>query len=266
MAWHAGIVVVAAAGNSGAPGTIHSPGHDPYVITVGALDPNGPLSGSVDLVASNSSQGPTLAGLVKPDVITAGRKVVSLRVEGSYLDVMLPERVVDEVYFRLSGTSQATAVTSGIVTLLLDKNPNLRPDEVKYILKQTAISLPNHGQNVQGKGALDAYKVVTFSGKQKDNRGLRPANSFARNSFRGIDKSVPLTWKDLTFNGGVDSNNVTWDNVTWDNVTWDNVTWDNVYWDNVTWDNVYWDNVTWDNVTWDSAYWDSTEWNSGDID
>ena len=69
-AWHAGIVVVAAAGNTG-PGasTITVPGNDPYVITVGAVDTQQtPDDWSDDVVPEWSASGPTLDGFVKPDV------------------------------------------------------------------------------------------------------------------------------------------------------------------------------------------------------
>ncbi len=266
MAWHAGLVVVAAAGNGGQPGTIHTPGQDPYVVTVGALDPSGTLGRADDVVAYYSSQGPTLAGQTKPDVVAPGRKVVSLRAPGSYLDVLLPDRVVALDYFRLSGSSQATAVVSGLAALLIQKNPSLRPDEVKYLLKQSALPIAGYTANVQGAGSIDAYRAATYPEKRKDNRGLRPSNGYASRSFAFADKTVPLTWKDLNAHNGVDSKGVTWDSVTWDNVTWDSVTWDNIFWDGVMWDGVMWDGVTWDGVFWDSANWDSVGWDAFTID
>ncbi|MBI2165436.1 MAG: S8 family peptidase [Chloroflexi bacterium] len=267
MAWHAGIVVVAAAGNSGSSnGTIHSPGHDPYVVTVGALDPAGTLGVDDDTVAFYSSRGPTLAWHTKPDLLTPGRKVVSLRVPESYLDLALPDRVVETGYFRLSGTSQATAVASGVAALLLQKDPSLKPDQVKYILKHASRPLAGFDANAQGSGVLDASSAVTYTEVRKDNRGLRPSNGFAATCLKCISKTVPPSWKDLSFSGGVDSRGTSWTNVTWDNVLWDNVTWDNLLWDNVLWDNVFWDNVLWDNVTWDSAAWDSAGWDAASFD
>src|SRR5207302_1152456 len=65
-AWKAGIVVVTAAGNYGRDnargthgyGTIASPGNDPYVITVGAVNSKGTASPYDDSLASYSSKGP----------------------------------------------------------------------------------------------------------------------------------------------------------------------------------------------------------------
>ncbi|HZS10461.1 MAG TPA: S8 family serine peptidase, partial [Blastocatellia bacterium] len=81
---NAGIVVVAAAGNSGkdANGTIvyggiHSPGIDPMVITVGAANTYGTDARSDDTVATYSSRGPTYTDrLMKPDLVAPGNKIM----------------------------------------------------------------------------------------------------------------------------------------------------------------------------------------------
>jgi serine protease AprX len=139
MAWANGIVVVAAAGNGGPnAGTVVTPGSDPFIITVGALDDNGTLVTTDDNLAAFSSRGPTVDGLHKPDVVAPGRKIVSLRVPKSFLDVLLPERITNNNYFRLSGTSMSSPVVAGTAALMLQKNPNLKPNQVKALLMQTA--------------------------------------------------------------------------------------------------------------------------------
>ena len=78
-AWQAGIVVVASAGNTGpAPMTIGVPGNVPYVITVGAMTDNyTPADRTDDRLAKFSSVGPTVEGLVKPEVVAPGGHVVA---------------------------------------------------------------------------------------------------------------------------------------------------------------------------------------------
>ena len=90
---HAGIVVVAAAGNRGKDdegrsvhGLIESPGNDPYVITVGALNTKGTARRSDDELTTYSSKGPTAVdGLIKPDLVAPGNKIVSAEALGASL-------------------------------------------------------------------------------------------------------------------------------------------------------------------------------------
>ena len=91
-AWNAGIVVVTSVGNDGPfNGTIMSPGDDPLVITVGALDDNGTGATADDTMTTFSSVGPTSPdGWFKPDLVASGRSVVSLRAPGSTIDTNYP--------------------------------------------------------------------------------------------------------------------------------------------------------------------------------
>ena len=96
---HAGIVVVAAAGNRGKDaegrsvhGLIESPGIDPYVITVGALNTKGTARRSDDELATYSSKGPTLVdGFLKPDIAAPGNKIVSAEALGASLIAEHPD-------------------------------------------------------------------------------------------------------------------------------------------------------------------------------
>ena len=139
-AWEAGIVVVASAGNTGPePMSVGVPGNTPYIITVGAFtDHRTPQDLGDDYIPDFSAAGPTLDAFVKPDVIAPGAHVVSLMRPNTYLRDEYPERRVNGRYFEMSGTSMSTAVVSGIAALILDENPDLTPDEVKYRLTQTA--------------------------------------------------------------------------------------------------------------------------------
>src|SRR5256712_2475749 len=285
VAWRVGLVVVAASGNAGPQrDTVVTPGTDPYVIPVGATDDLGTLGTGDDTLAWFSSWGSADSN-AKPDLVAPGRRIVSLRVPGSTLDVLFPDRVVvaqnGATYFRLSGTSMATAVVSGATALLLQRRPNLTPDQVKALLVGSTQPFgaqsgsPLSAPRAAGSRPLDSNAAAATSpsgggtigmGAPVDgplavaNRGLRPAGGLGRSLFPVVYRT-PLVWENPHL-GGVAWGLLTWDTVTWDGVAWDNFDWDSVGWDSVGWDSVAWDSVGWDSVAWDSVAWDSVGWDS----
>lgn len=165
-AWDQGIVVVVAAGNEGPDEkTISSPGISPKVITVGAMNDKNTTVRTDDQVADFSSRGPTIDGLAKPDILSPGVNIVSLRSPNSYLDKQYKNARVDNDYFSLSGTSMATPICAGIAALILQSHPTLTPDQVKQRLLETAENwdLPPYDQ---GKGYCDAEKAVDMPPKK----------------------------------------------------------------------------------------------------
>jgi serine protease AprX len=96
--WNSGIVVCTAAGNEGPePKTIDSPGIDPNLITVGALNDKNTINTDDDVVADFSSRGPTIDGLTKPDFILPGENIISARAKDSFLDIIVDKNnVVDD--------------------------------------------------------------------------------------------------------------------------------------------------------------------------
>ena len=128
-AWKHGIVVVVSAGNNGsATGRLTDPAIDPYVIAVGATDSHDSLNGwasNTTTVAAFSAVGSTARHV---DLVAPGTSLVSNRDPGSFIDVNNPSGLVagdaTGKLFRGSGTSQAAAVVSGSVALLLQAYPS----------------------------------------------------------------------------------------------------------------------------------------------
>ena len=180
-AWQAGIVVVAAAGNFGpGPMTVGVPGNVPYVITVGAVtDSYHPLQPSQYRLASFSSVGPTYEGFVKPEVVAMGGHILAYAPNNGTLAEEFPQWV-DMPYddFTMSGTSMAAAVTSGVVALMLEVNPQLSPDQVKCHLMSTANPAVNADGTLaysvfqQGAGLVNAYAAAYSSASNCANQGL----------------------------------------------------------------------------------------------
>jgi hypothetical protein len=187
-AWKAGIVVVAAAGNSGpTPMTVGVPGNVPYVITAGALTDNyTPYNLTDDRLASFSSTGPTYEGFVKPEVVAPGGHMVASMNSNSYLANIDPHSMSpNEHMFTMSGTSQAAAVTSGVVALMLQANPSLTPDNVKCRLMASARPAVNSNGTLaysvfqQGAGLINAVTAVSSTATGCANVGLNVAADLA---------------------------------------------------------------------------------------
>jgi len=154
--WNEGIVVVAAAGNQGVfARTLDMPADDPFVIAAGATDMQNTVNPWDDRVADFSSR----SRWRTPDVVAPGTKVVSLRVPGSTLDNEFPGARVGSRFFRGSGTSQAAAVTSGLAARLIDARPWLNPDQVKALLMDGAVDLPDT-RWADGAGRVDLRRSL----------------------------------------------------------------------------------------------------------
>jgi serine protease AprX len=189
-AWLRGITVVAAAGNDGPdPGSVTVPGNDPYVITVGAVDSNRtPGYWADDTLPAWSASGPTGDGFVKPDLLAPGVNIITFMHKDaadpsrSQRIVQLhPDNAATSSLFRMNGTSMSAAVASGVAALILDANPGLEPDQVKYRLMASARPAAM-GQPLalvypifrQGTGRIWAPDAVlgTFNRRLSGNPGM----------------------------------------------------------------------------------------------
>src|SRR3954471_21699401 len=156
-AWKHGIVVVASGGNDGdSTKNLANPASDPHVIAVGAMDDAGTAATTDDTVPSWSTHGTNARHV---DVVAPGVSVLGLRSPGSQVEQQHPQAAVGSRFVRGSGTSQAAAVVSGEVALLLQANPTLTPDQVKVLLQNNAEGLPRTSVTMGGSGGTDLHKV-----------------------------------------------------------------------------------------------------------
>ncbi len=144
--WDDGIVVTTAAGNNGPdPGSVTSPGTSRKVITVGCLDDDKKCSIWDTEIKNFSGRGPTRECIVKPDILAPGAFIYSCSNTGAYIP--------------LSGTSMSTPIVTGAVALLMEKYPDITPNQIKYLLKITCDDL-NMPVNRQGWGLLNVEKLL----------------------------------------------------------------------------------------------------------
>jgi serine protease AprX len=218
--WFNGIVVVASAGNYSSGGSFNpikaSPANDPFIITVGATDEKGTTKRTDDVWANFSAIGNTSDGFNKPEIHAPGKNIVSVLSKNSPWNTQYPDRVTSNGdYIRLSGTSMSAPMVSGVVALLLQDEPNLTPDQVKYRLINTASWL-------SGVKYLDAYAAVTGTTTQSANTGIVPSQLLAT----GPD--------------AVNFTSVGWNSVGWNSVGWNSVGWNSVGWNSVGWNSTFW--------------------------
>jgi Subtilase family len=129
-----GVVLVAAAGNAGPQSPPLYPAADQNVIAVTATDAN-------DQVFKQANRGAYIA------------------VSAPGVDILVPAPNSGEQL--TSGTSVSAAQVSGIVALLIERNPALTPDEARTILTTTATPLgqKSHEHDV-GAGLANAWRAV----------------------------------------------------------------------------------------------------------
>ncbi|HET7522447.1 MAG TPA: S8 family serine peptidase, partial [Bacillales bacterium] len=152
----AGMVVTFAAGNAGPDqNTLNPFSVAPWVISVAA--------GTKDKqLADFSSRGVPGSKRLHPDITAPGVNIVSARAKtglvgltGVTTDVSYLEPQYIPYYTTLSGTSMATPEISGVAALMLEANPNLTPDQVLDILKNTADPMEGYETYEVGAGYAD---------------------------------------------------------------------------------------------------------------
>ena len=164
-----GLVVVVAAGNDGPNNNgFSSLAAADGAITVGAIDEKETTLRDDDEIASFSNRGPRKDDYdqdeldeLKPDVVAPGVDIMSA------LFSTTPVGLVTG-YQQMSGTSMACPHVAGLAALLLEANPNLKPDEVKQIIRETAeprghpsySDIDKNYNRDYGWGIVDAYEAV----------------------------------------------------------------------------------------------------------
>jgi serine protease AprX len=298
-AWKHGIVVVVSGGNEGyQAGHLTDPAMDPYVLAVGAADSNDSVAGwSSPYVAAFSSSGSNARHV---DLLAPGRSIVSLRDPGSYVDTNHPEgRVAGDTtgrLFRGSGTSQAAAVVSGAVALLLQAYPKLTPDQVKYLLMHSARAVAA-SPVYAGAGELD---IAAALGQAAGDTGLLGSllgslsgatQSWTRSTGQGSIEAArggshlvdpdgnelsgeidvqgkpwrPSTWwpatSSLTAWSGGDWNGEDWTGSVWASTgSWDAARWSAARWSAARWSAARWSDEDWSAARWSAARWSDAAW------
>jgi serine protease AprX len=291
-AWKHGLVVVVSAGNEG-PGAagLTDPAIDPYVLAVGASDPRADVHGWARPTTSTFSSRGTAQR--HADLVAPGSSIAALRAPGSYIDVNHPEGLVSgDTTGRLlrgSGTSQAAAVASGGVALLLQAYPDLTPDQVKAALVRSATPMPGAdldngtGQIDLAAALVEAKKVVKAGDNTRqqfaDATGLGSLDA-ARGGGYLIDAETgarlrgeidvqnspwnPALWRagsvSATAWSGGRWNGTRWTGDGWSGSSWLNSGWVGARWSGARWSDLSWSDSAWVGARWSGARWSTDHW------
>jgi serine protease AprX len=139
-----GIVVVNSAGNEGnntSHNTLGAPADGDSIFAIGSVNSSG-------LRSSFSSVGPTVDGRIKPDFMAQGSNDYHASSFGNS-------------YSYGSGTSFSCPIAAGICALMLQKNPNLTPMEVRELLR-SASSNSGSPNNQMGWGIINALSAINL--------------------------------------------------------------------------------------------------------
>jgi serine protease AprX len=286
-AWRAGIVVVAAAGNDGlAAPSLGNPALDPAIIAVGSVDLNGTVDTADDLVPTFAQHGDAYRSV---DFIAPGTHVLGLRVPSSYVDSTQTTGKVGTRFQRGSGTSQSTAVVSGLAALLVQKYPTATPDQIKAMLVQSGhplyhvakivngldLGLPAELTNLvtdigsavdawwEGSGSVDVSALVPVTAAPKVTaQALTAKGTGSVELSRGTSHLISGT---KTLNANVDIfgrpfGGATWAKATLAGTTWTGGTYNGAKWTGTGWLNSQWTGVRWSSLDWAGAKWTGAKW------
>ncbi len=165
-AYEKGMLVVVSAGNEGNKSwqKITAPADAKNVLAVGAV-------GTDSIITSFSSHGMTADNRIKPDLVSVGRKTITIGCDGAIADT--------------NGTSLSSPFLTGLITSLWSANPSLHRSEVVDIVKRSADRYLNP-DSIYGYGIPDFHRAMkevlgrmeSYPQKVMDNEwDIRPESS-----------------------------------------------------------------------------------------
>jgi len=229
-----GVTVVVASGNTA--GVVGDPGFDPASLTVGAAD----TTATTPTVASFSGYD-NVDGVTKPDVVAAGVNVLGEMPTDSVIGQQFPDARQPSGLFRGSGTSQSTAIVSGLAALYLQSHKWASPLQVKAAIRGAASSIAS--DSTDGQGLVGVPTGAAYNPLNTGELSLNVDQWYATAS----------QWGDLFTSGVFDTRR--WSVRRWSADGWDSRRWSDVSFDSRRWSNRRWSADTWDCRRWSAAFW-----------
>ncbi len=275
VAWRHGIVVVVAAGNDGNGAPVRNPAHNPYVVAVGASHSHGTSTTLDDTLPSFSNCGTASRSV---DLLAPGKSIISVAAPDSTAWLNHPDAIVDDRFMRGSGTSQAAAVVSGTAALLLDRRPDLSPDQVKALLMAGAADMPLVSSHCQGAGNLNVLlsaslpvpAAVQTHDPATGTGSLDGARGSARLEHDGVllageQDIFGMPWDGASWSAesmaGASWSGGSWNGSIWTGASWSGGSWSGASWSGGSWSGASWSGASWSGASWSGASWNGQSWN-----
>ncbi len=176
-AYEAGVIVVAASGNTG-DGTVVYPAAYEKVISVGAVKANRQIASfstynrGVDVVTQGNSVSPVLCNREFEDTKSGIEKGTK--------------------YIGMGGTSIASPQVAAAAAIMKAINPNVNHDVMKSLIRQTAVDLGAEGRDdYYGYGLLDIYAMARTL--EANTHKIYPSDSV----YNSDKKEVEITYFNL---------------------------------------------------------------------
>jgi serine protease AprX len=184
------------------------------------------------------------------------------------VDVTYPEAQVGTRFVRGSGTSQATAITSGAVALYLSRYPNATPDQVKRALMTKASPMKNVPSVYRGAGSLQVRQAELNKVPVKATQPLK-LDGTGTGSLEAARGTAHVSDEGDELTGEQDIFGTPWDGTTWAanasaGTSWSDGNWNGNPWTGTAWDGTSWTSQTWGSVLWSLSNWAGRRWTSDD--
>jgi serine protease AprX len=240
----AGVLPVVAAGNTKTE--VGDPGMDPQALTVGAAD----VTSSHVRVADFSGRG-VVAGVTKPDVIAPGLHMLGLMPSSTYIYKHNPQGRASNGLFKGSGTSEATAIASGVAAAYISAHPHhhANPVQAKAAVRDAAKAVHKAGAGagvVQMVGADGASAPKSDAGESGFN-----ADSWNRNAWQNGDW---VNWLASSWSAS------SWSASSWSASSWSASSWSASSWSASSWSASSWSASSWSASSWSASSWSASSW------
>jgi serine protease AprX len=245
----AGVVVVAAAGN--VAGQVGDPGLDPQALTVGAADVSNKTK-----VADFSGSG-VVDGVSKPDVVAPGVHVLGVMPPDSRIAHDNPQGWSANGLFKGSGTSEATAVASGVVAAYLSDHDHAGadPQQVKSALRHGADDVKDSRAG-DGLVRIVHGKLDKASAADTGVAGFN-ASTWNANAWTGVpnwQSTLESMWSAASWSAA------SWSSATWSAASWSASSWSAASWSAASWSAASWSAASWSAASWSAASWSDYGW------